>query len=379
MRQLALVIGRFQFLHRFHIEILLNRARPYGSALVLLGSSLKTCDQKNPLRWELRRDMILAACDEIWGAPRSDAYNYLEDGKPFFSFAPLKDYPDSNNRWVFQVQKLVEARLEQLRQATGEDWEPVLVGVDSDESSFYLKLFPQWKSDLIELDRNLPKVSATTIRQAAFEGKLDEVSSILPSSVRGMIEKWLKTPEGKRIQEEYEASKKGKLVLAFYDKDGKLVASEHEPIFYTTDNVVVWRGHVLLIRRRSHPGKGLWALPGGFIKPKERIKVGAVRELTEETHVQFYLKGSRRKLRISPDWCKNEHVFDHPNRSLRGRTITTAYHWVIPDEYEVAIRADDDAAKAKWFPLYEVLENMNYDLFEDHQSIVAHMALGAIS
>jgi bifunctional NMN adenylyltransferase/nudix hydrolase len=33
--------------------------------------------------------------------------------------------------------------------------------------------------------------------------------------------------------------------------------------FVTVDAVVVHSGHLLLVRRRSEPGRGLWALPGG--------------------------------------------------------------------------------------------------------------------
>lgn len=369
MRQLAVVIGRFQPAHCFHVKTLLQRVIQYDAGLVLLGSSLKTRDEKNPLRWELRRDLILAACAEIWGKDLTELAH--------LNFAPIKDYPYSNNRWVFQGQKIVDEHLARQREMTGEDWEPVLVGVDKDDTTFYLKFFPQWKNDVFAPAIESAHVSATDIRRAMFDGNWAAVSGILPSSVQKGLVKWLSTAEGRRISAEYHAAKKSSLVLAYRDEDGNLAEAPFAPTFHTTDNVVMWRGHVLLIRRRAHPGKGLWALPGGFLERKEWIKDGAIRELTEETHIQFYLKGSRRRLRISPDWCKGSHVFDHPNRSLRGRTITTAFHWVIPDEYEVAIRRDDDADKVKWFPLYDVLDKMNYELFEDHQSIVAHMALGA--
>src|SRR5699024_6237112 len=38
----------------------------------------------------------------------------------------------------------------------------------------------------------------------------------------------------------------------------------YPPIFVTVNAVVVQSGHVLLVKRRSAPGKGLFALPGGF-------------------------------------------------------------------------------------------------------------------
>jgi mutator protein MutT len=42
-------------------------------------------------------------------------------------------------------------------------------------------------------------------------------------------------------------------------------------------------GRVLLARRASDPGAGLWDLPGGFCEPGETPEECAVRELREET------------------------------------------------------------------------------------------------
>ena len=41
----------------------------------------------------------------------------------------------------------------------------------------------------------------------------------------------------------------------------------------------------MLILRNIEPGKGLWALPGGFIDFGERWEVAAARELQEETGI----------------------------------------------------------------------------------------------
>lgn len=51
-----------------------------------------------------------------------------------------------------------------------------------------------------------------------------------------------------------------------------------------TCNVIVWKDQkVLLIQRDHEPGKGLWAIPGGYVGWDETVEESARRELQEET------------------------------------------------------------------------------------------------
>jgi len=387
-KRLAVVIGRFNPCHIFHVQTLLARAMEYDHVLVLLGSSRKARTWKDPLLWIQRKTLIQASIDELKACSGTKLYRDVD-------FTPIKDYPYTDNRWIFQVQELVEEKCSNLElhndwdgrgadEDKKEEWEPILVGVDKDMSTFYLKMFPQWQQDIIEPEGDTTQYSATQVREALFEDRIEDVSHMITSTVSQWLTFWLATPDGQRLQAEYIKAKGSKTVLAYKHREidpssgfmrDVYKEAPYSPTFHTVDSVVTWRGHILLIRRRAHPGKGLWALPGGFLETHEWPRDGAVRERTEESKLKFYHKGSKRRLHLHRDWCKSSHEFAHPGRSLRGRTITNAYHWVIPDEYEVEFEAADDADRAQWFTFYDVFKNMDYDIFEDHQHIAHHFVM----
>lgn len=94
---------------------------------------------------------------------------------------------------------------------------------------------------------------------------------------------------------------------------------------------------VLLIRRKRPPFEGRWAIPGGFVDIDEPLESAAMRELEEETGV--------RDVRI-----EQLAAFGDPGRDPRGRTITVVYLALLPP-HRTAVRAGDDAADARWWPI----------------------------
>ena len=140
-------------------------------------------------------------------------------------------------------------------------------------------------------------------------------------------------------------------------------AAPFPPTFMTVDAVVVQSGHILLVKRGDMPGKGLWALPGGFLNQGETMLDGAIRELKEETKIKIpvpVLKGS----------IKDSKTFDAPNRSQRGRTITQAFYIDLGFAEELPkVKGSDDAEKAFWVPFNQVKQEL---MFEDHWHIIDH-------
>jgi bifunctional NMN adenylyltransferase/nudix hydrolase len=115
---------------------------------------------------------------------------------------------------------------------------------------------------------------------------------------------------------------------------------------------------VLLVERANHPFRGMWALPGGFVEQNERLRDAAVRELAEETRLPIP-SGELRSAIVDVA------VFDDPERSVRGRTITHGFFFDLKERELPAVAGADDAAEARWFHIGSICD-METEIFEDH-------------
>ena len=141
----------------------------------------------------------------------------------------------------------------------------------------------------------------------------------------------------------------------------------YPPIFVTADALMVQDNQVLLIRRGRMPGRGRLALPGGHVKQDELIRDAAIRELVEETSPSH----GAEPYSMLCSWITAWQVFDEPYRSARGRVITTAFVFEVPnDAAEISVAAGDDAGEAAWHDL----NNLNAsEFFEDHFHIIREL------
>jgi bifunctional NMN adenylyltransferase/nudix hydrolase len=219
----------------------------------------------------------------------------------------------------------------------------------------YINMFPQWDHVDVEL---IEPLHATNIRDLYFrkDANLNFVKSVVPRATFDLLEQWTITPDYAQLIREREFTESYKKQFA---------GLQYEPIFVTVDAVVVCSGHVLMIKRKSEPGKGLWAMPGGFLNAAtdKSIQAGMIRELREETGIKIpipVLIGSITKTQ----------VFDAIDRSSRGRTITHAFRIDLPNGELPKVKGLDDAEKAQWVPIAEL---DSAKCFEDHYEIISTM------
>jgi len=342
----AVIIGRFNPAHLGHQELIEESFKIAKNTIILIGSCFKPRDIKNPFTGHERADMISSMFPKVFGTSRN---NHI-----YYDF--LQDYVYNDQKWVMQVQSKVDKIIE----FKGKDPDKVsicILGGKKDDSSYYLDMFPQW--DLVEYKFvNDPILSATDIREKLFTCQTNEhdryIKPFLNPSVYNYIEERFKTDWFKNLILEFDHIKRYKEAWS---------KAPYAPTFITTDNVVICSGHILMIERRSAPGRGTKALPGGFLDQNERILDGAIRELREETKLKVpepVLRGS----------IKKQQIFDHPTRSMRGRTVTVAFLIDLGNGELPRVKGGDDAKSAFWVPLNDVKPE---HCFEDHYDIISEM------
>ena len=344
----AVLVGRFQPFHDAHLALLRRALAVAPQCIVVIGSAFQARTPKNPFSWTERAEMIRLAL------PEAD--------RERVRFLAVRDYYDEA-RWVQEVRAGVDGLL--ASDARPDTPKIALVGHFKDATSSYLGAFPGWQLTSVE---QLAGADGTHLRDALFASQPDDhhdrdsleeaLASFVdqaPPSTAAFLRSWAALPFLAELAVEWRMLKKYKAAWR---------AAPYAPVFVTVDAVVRCADRILLIRRGKAPGRGLHAVPGGFIEERETTWQSCLRELEEETHLKLLDDTMRSSLREVA-------VFDHPDRSLRGRTITHAHYFDFGDREPPEVRADDDAMSVEWVPISE-LAAMEDRFHDDHFHMLDH-------
>lgn len=335
-------VGRFQPFHNGHKAVISHGLTLADTVLVLAGSANLSRSMRNPFTFDERKEMI------------SNSFN----NDPRIQIEPLNDIMYNDDHWIEQVQTIVHrvlsaypANTESVHIHGLNDMKIGLIGCEKDHTSYYLKLFPNWGNEGIDF---IDPLNSTDLRNDYFDGAFSFSNrNSMPDQVLSFLSDFARTPIYTELQTEFK-----------FIENYKTSVQQYPRIEHTVDAVVIQSGFILLIKRRASPGKGQWALPGGFINPTESLEDAMLRELKEETKIKVPMPVLRSSITTT-------RTFDDPNRSSRGRIITQAYLIKLQNQTDLPkVKGSDDAEKAKWVELAELDPKM---LYEDHYFIIQNM------
>ena len=344
----AVFIGRFQPFHSGDLQVVNEGLKQADKLILLLGSAGQARSARNPWTYQEREQMVRACLSE------ADNARLL--------CSPLEDMPYNDQIWLRNVQAAVGNLVSIHHTVPGQPAVIALMNYKNGLARFDINPFPDWHDVTIEVQQ---KVITAQVRRDYFTGSLDQLvddltpNDHLPNPIARFLLAFTKSESYRHVREEM-------LFVQKYQDAWK--AAPYPPTLVTVDSVVVQSGHVLLIKRRDHPGKGLWALPGGFLDPAERLQDACLRELQEETQLNVAAS-------LLQACIKRSRAYDDPDRSARGRTITHAFYIELaPDAQLPEVRASDDAKDARWVRLCDLeLQNM----CEDHYFIIQDLLRSA--
>lgn len=341
-------IGRFQPFHNGHLHVIKKSLEISKNLIIVLGSHNSAPSIRNPFSTYIRRSMIEGSL--------------MDDGLitqlSRISYIPQVDHTYNEDRWIASIQSAVWTIVH--NKFTPNPIKIGIVGFNKDHSSYYLKKFPQWEVVEVEPYKLISGtvLSSTLIREYLFQ-HINNYNDVLKDFVSPSTIETFNSNQKNLItlKEEYDFIKKYKT---------QWETSPYPVTFVTVDALVAQSGHILLVKRRAAPGKGLLALPGGFLGQNETLLEATLRELKEETKLSVPIP-------VMMGSIKNQKTFDNPHRSDRGRTITQTTYFHLTDQNELPkVKGSDDAEKAFWMPFSDVVMNRD-QFFEDHFSIIENM------
>jgi len=333
--KIGVFIGRFQPVHNIHSKIINYSLSKYDKTVIIIGSSEASFSLRNPFSDDFRKHMITGCIEDKRAST--------------FSIRFLKDSNYNFNQWLKDVHNIVEDE-----KLTKND-EIFLIGHYKDSGSYWLNHFPQWNLDKIDFE---DKLSSTQIRENLFSWCPTDWKDYVPESTIKVINDWKSSRN-----DLFELAKNELQFITDYKN--KWSNAPFPPTFVTVDSIVLCKGHVVIIKRGRNPGKGQYAMPGGFINQNESLKDAAIRELKEETKIDVAKP-------ILENSLKQVKVFDYPYRDPRGRIITHVHQFELNLKELPNIKAADDANDVKWMSFGDI--DLGYSHFySDHYQIIKNI------
>lgn len=162
--EVGLLCGRFQPVHKGHIEVAKEALRHCEHLIIAIGSAQESGTKKNPFSYETRRELLYLA---LWSEntritiiPINDRAQIVDDGS-----------------WGKYL-------IKEVTEQTG--MTPTINF--SGEEEIRSHWFDEVDIDEVEINRNIVPISATKIREALLNGKQQDFMNMMPEALWSQYE-----------------------------------------------------------------------------------------------------------------------------------------------------------------------------------------------
>jgi ADP-ribose pyrophosphatase YjhB (NUDIX family) len=131
----------------------------------------------------------------------------------------------------------------------------------------------------------------------------------------------------------------------------------------TVGILLIYSGKVCLAKRNHNPGKGLWAIPGGFVEREENSEQALRREVKEELNLDIEISNLDKYL--------GSYNLPYTFQEQLYNTLFTIFIYEINKVELQTIKINEENSDLKFFDTTEVqeLENSN-QLFQNNFKII---------
>jgi|GEM_PF-1295149 len=329
----SVVIGRFQPFHSGHMSVVEKALADCDYLHLIVCSPNQMRTARDPFTFRERLQIIDSAIPEQYKNRVLVHHMYDVGNTELWSRNIMKLIGPGDNSLYVHVKNL-------------------------DEYSYINSFQPYWNVVLAE---KINSVNSTVIRECYYKNlNVDRKnSSILDLA-------WVSNRHHDIVLDNFK-NPEIKNVVDMYNSSSYYITSHGIRPHITCDNVIIQNNKILLIKRKKNPYIGGFALPGGFFELGETPLEGAIRELYEETHIKLH--------EVTHGLSLGQHVVvsGDQDRDPRAIIISIAYGHILDDNYDIEIKAKDDAAWVGWIDLDYVRTNMKNALAFDHYMIIDKM------
>lgn len=311
----ALWIGRYQTFHNGHVDGAKQIQESGIEKLIIgIGSAEQKNTLKNPFTFDERKNMVQLALEDELDIP--------------FEIFPIPD-TNSDEQWTqYILDNIPKNNSSSEQKPISNGWQDKVI--EKKDSGFDIvysgnphvkNCFKNYNTQ--SLDENRIPLSASTLREKI--GKDENIIGHVPEKVIQYLS-------------QIDATQRLK----------NLMPNPRNP-FPTADGIVELEGGKIVLIERENPPYG-WALPGGFMEYGDSGKQTAIKEVKEETGLEFEVE-------------KFLGEYSDSNRDPRQHNLSLVY----VGKGSGILQANDDAKDSMIVTPYQA---MKMDLAFDHKEII---------